>query len=98
VSTVLTGEDDGASSLDLGDGAVTKLDSAADFGVRLGKDVSRPGHVVGGAGVEDPTVVVVFLRQTKVSENLLLLDVDDALRCCRQGRGCYDSVVDDDNG
>jgi hypothetical protein len=88
VSTVLAGEDDDASSLD---GVVAKL------GVELGEDVSRPSRVVGGPGVEDPAAVVVFLRRTKVAENLLLQDVDDSVRCCRRGRGCHGSVVDDDN-
>jgi hypothetical protein len=39
MSTVLTGEDDGASFLDLVDGAVTELDGAANLGVELGEDV-----------------------------------------------------------
>jgi hypothetical protein len=96
VSTGLAGEDDGASSLDLGDGAVTELDGAADLGVKLDRNVSRPSNVVGGASVEDPVAVVVLLYRTKISKNMLLLDVDDASRCCRWGRG-YGSGVDDDN-
>jgi hypothetical protein len=40
MSTVLVGEDDGASSLDLGDGAITELDGATNLGVKLGEDVT----------------------------------------------------------
>jgi hypothetical protein len=41
--------------------------------------------------------VVVLLRWTKIGKDLLFLDVDDAVRCCRRGRGCHSSGVDDDN-
>jgi hypothetical protein len=42
--------------------------------------------------------MVVLLHQTEIGEDLLLLDVDDAVRCCQRGRGCHGSGVDDDNG
>jgi hypothetical protein len=39
MSTIIAGEDDGASSLDLGDGAIAKLDGATNLGVELSEDV-----------------------------------------------------------
>jgi hypothetical protein len=54
--------------------------------------------VVGGIGVKDLAAVVVFLRHTKVGKNLLLLNVDDAVRCYRRGRGCHGNIFDDDSG
>jgi hypothetical protein len=97
MSTILAVEDDGALALDLGDGAVAELNGAANLGVKLGEDVSRPGHVVGGTGVEDPVVVVVLLHQIEIGEDLLLLDVDNTVGFYRRGRGCHDIGVDDDN-
>jgi hypothetical protein len=95
--TILAVEDDGALALDLGDGAVTELNGVTNLGVELGEDVSRPGHVVGGTGVEDPVAVVILLHQIEIGEDLLLLDVDNTVRCYRRGRGCHDIGVDDDN-
>jgi hypothetical protein len=54
--------------------------------------------MVGGTGVKDPTTMFILLRLTDIGKELLLLDVDDAVRCWRRGRGCHDNGVDDDNG
>jgi hypothetical protein len=54
--------------------------------------------MVGGAGVKDPTTMFILLRWTEIGKELLLLDVDDVMRCWRRGRGCHDNGVDDDNG
>jgi hypothetical protein len=97
VSTIFVGEDDGGLALNLGDGAIAKLSGAANLGVELDEEVPRPGDVVGGTDVEDLATVVVLLRWTKIGKDLLFLDVDDAVRCCRRGRGCHSSGVDDDN-
>jgi hypothetical protein len=97
VSTIFVGEDDGGLALNLGDGAIAKLSGAANLGVELDEEVPRPGNVVGGTDVEDLATVVVLLRWTKIGKDLLFLDVDDAVRCCRRGRGCHSSGVDDDN-
>jgi hypothetical protein len=93
VPTVLASEDDGTLALDLGDGVVAELDGAVDLGVKLGEDVPRLGHVAGGTGVEDPSDVVVLLRRSEISKDLLLLDVDDAMRCDQWRRGATRAVL-----
>jgi hypothetical protein len=37
--------------------------------------------VVGGTGVEDPLAVVDLLHWSEISEDLLLHNVDDVVRC-----------------
>jgi len=59
VLTRLGGEDDGANALDLHAGGVPKLDGAFDAGVKLGEELPPAGHVMGGAGVEDPPINLV---------------------------------------
>ena len=54
----LGGEDDGAAALDLHGGGVPELDEASNAGVKLGEELST-GHVMGGAGVEAPSISLV---------------------------------------
>jgi hypothetical protein len=85
VTSILVGEDEGALAFNLGDGTVTELDRAPDLEIDLGKDVPRTSHMVGCAGVEDPSRMVAFLRRTKISKYLLFLNVDDATWRSRRG-------------
>jgi hypothetical protein len=63
VASILAGEDDVATALDLGDGTVAEFHHAADLEVELGEDLPRSGHMVDGAGVEDPSAVVTSLHR-----------------------------------
>jgi len=47
----LGGEDDGADALDLHGAGVTKLDGASNAEVKLGEELSPPGHVMSSVGV-----------------------------------------------
>jgi hypothetical protein len=58
VLTRLSGEDDGADTLDLDAGGIPKLDGALDIGVKFSEELQSIGHVMGGTGVEAPPVNV----------------------------------------
>ena len=62
VLTGLGGEDDGVNTLDLHGGGILELDRASNAGVNLGEELSPPGHVVGGTGVEVPPIDLVTTR------------------------------------
>jgi hypothetical protein len=95
MSTVLAGEEDGTLALDPGDGAIAKLDGTTELGVDLTEDVPWPDHVVGGTGVEDPLAVVDLLHWSEISEDLLLHNVDDVVRCDQRRRGGQRGSIDD---
>jgi hypothetical protein len=59
VLTRLDDEDDGADTLDLHTGGVPKLDGASDIEVKLSEELPSTGHVMGGAGVEAPSINLV---------------------------------------
>jgi hypothetical protein len=61
VLTRLDDEDDGADTLDLHTGGILKLDGASDIGVKLSKELSSTGHVMGGAGVKAPPISLVIV-------------------------------------
>jgi hypothetical protein len=62
VLTRLSDEDDGADTLDLHAGGVSKLDGASDIRVKLSEELSSTGHVMGDAGVEAPPVSLIVAR------------------------------------
>jgi hypothetical protein len=62
VLTRLDDEDDRADVLDLHAGGVPKLDGASDIGVKLSEELPSTGHMMGGAGVEAPPVILVVAR------------------------------------
>ncbi|KAG8037931.1 hypothetical protein GUJ93_ZPchr0024g29058 [Zizania palustris] len=57
----LGGEDDRADAPYLHGGGVPKLDGASHAGIQVGEVVPSPGHVMGGTGVEEPTVNLVII-------------------------------------
>jgi hypothetical protein len=61
VLSSLGGEDDGADTLELHGGGIPKLDGASHFGIELDEELSSTGHVMGGVGVEAPSVSLVIV-------------------------------------
>jgi hypothetical protein len=59
VLTRLSGEDDGANTLDLHAGGIPKLDGSSDIGLKLGEEFSSTTHVMGGTDVEAPPISLV---------------------------------------
>lgn len=53
---VLIGEDDCARAFYLCHRSIQEANRVGDVGVELGEDTSVAGHVVGGPGVEDPSM------------------------------------------
>jgi hypothetical protein len=60
VFTRLSGEDDGADTLDLHAGGIPKLDRASNIRVKLSEEFPLTSHVMGGTGVEAPPVRLVI--------------------------------------
>jgi hypothetical protein len=59
VLTRLGGEDDGADTLDLRTRGVPKRDGASDIEVKLSEELPSTSPVMGGAGVEAPSINLV---------------------------------------
>ena len=77
----LGSEDDGANSLDLHTGGVPKLNGASDTRVKLGEELPMTGHVMGGAGVEDPPINLVAAGAvTEGSTRPRLIEVEEGRR------------------
>ena len=80
-------EDDGANALDLHDGGVPKLDGVSNTGIKLREELSPPGHVLSGAGVEALLVDLVVADGPIVEDDMgpQLIEVERS--GCQHGRG-----------
>jgi hypothetical protein len=84
VLTRLSGEDDGADALDLHARGVPKLDGASDIGVKLSEGPPSTGHVMGGAGVEAPPIILVVagtVTKEGVCSRLIKVEESHCGRC-----------------
>jgi hypothetical protein len=84
VLTRLDGEDDGADALDLHTGGIPKLDGTSDIGVKLSKELSSTGHVMGGASVKAPPVSLVTagaITEEGVCSRLIKVEESRCGRC-----------------
>jgi hypothetical protein len=85
VLTRLDGEDDGAYALDLHAGGVPELDEASDIRVQLSEELSLTGHVMGGDGVEAPSISLVIVgavAKEGVCSRLIKVEESRCGRCC----------------
>jgi hypothetical protein len=95
----LRDEDDGSGTLDLHGGGVQELDGASHGGVHVGEVLTSPGHVVGGTGVEVPSVDL-FVARTLPKEGVSsrLVEVEERSDG-RHRRGAYlDTPVHQEQG
>jgi hypothetical protein len=84
VLTRLGGEDDGADALDLHAGGVPKLNGASDIRVKLSEELLSTSHVMGGTGVEAPSVSLVVtgaLVEEDVCSQLIKVEESRYGRC-----------------
>jgi hypothetical protein len=83
VLTRLGGEDDGADTLDLHTGGITKLDGASDIRAKLSEELPSTDNVMGGAGVEAlPVSLVIAGAVAKEGVCSRLIKVEES-RCSR---------------
>jgi hypothetical protein len=66
----------------VGGRAVAKLHRANHLTIELSEVIKVTGHVVGGACVKHPVVVVIILRHAEIGVDLLLHQVNDATWWC----------------
>ena len=81
---VLATEEDGAAALNSHHRPVAESYRSGDASVKVEEGFSTSRHVVGGSGVENPSVRIALFRIVEHSEDFLLHQLD-VLRCRRHG-------------